>query len=133
MDAEVQKEEGHYCLPLPLKNNASLPNNRSQAYQRLNSLRRRFLKEETFSNKNKQFKTQMDKLIDKGYARTAKGTGPKGKTWYLPHHGVFNETKQKMRVVFGCGAECQGESLNKNLISGPDQTLKKFDMCCLST
>ena len=119
MDAEVQKEEGHYCLPLPLKNNVSLPNNRSQAYQRLNSLRRRFLKDETFFNNYKQF---MDELIDKGYARTAKGTGAKGKTWYLPHHGVFNETKQKMRVVFDCGEECQGESLNKNLISGPDLT-----------
>ncbi|XP_057313154.1 uncharacterized protein LOC130654559 [Hydractinia symbiolongicarpus] len=40
---------------------------------------------------------------------------------YIPHHGVYNENKPgKIRVVFDCGAEFDGVSINK--MSGPDLT-----------
>ena len=44
------------------------------------------------------------------------------KTWYLPHHGVISEnsTTTKVRVVFDGAAECDGTSLNKKLLRGPN-------------
>ena len=119
MDNDVSKEDGHYCLPLPIKGNPHLPNNRTQAYRRLSSLQRRFAKNPPFQLHYKKF---MEELLTNGYAREAQGEGPTGRTWYLPHHGVFSETKKKIRVVFDCGAEFKGESLNNHLISGPDLT-----------
>ena len=46
-----------------------------------------------------------------------------GKTWYIPHHGVYHPSKpEKIRVVFDCSAEFYGKSINKELLSGPDLT-----------
>ena len=43
------------------------------------------------------------------------------RTWYLPHHSVFNENKaSKMRIVFDAAGENNGISLNKVLLTGPD-------------
>lgn len=40
-----------------------------------------------------------------------------------PHHGVYHPRKPaKIRVVFDCSAEFQGESLNRHLLQGPDLT-----------
>ena len=64
----------------------------------------------------------MKDLLEKGYARKAKQSADPGKIWYLPHHGVYNENKEKIRVVFDCGAEYRGKTLNAELISGPDLT-----------
>ena len=37
--------------------------------------------------------------------------------------GVYHPKKpNKIRVVFDCAAECNGESLNKHLLQGPDLT-----------
>ena len=43
------------------------------------------------------------------------------KTWYLPHHPVVNPNKPgKVRRVANAGAKFRGQSLNSNLITGPD-------------
>ncbi|XP_071944867.1 uncharacterized protein [Antedon mediterranea] len=42
--------------------------------------------------------------------------------WYIPHHGVFNPHKPKLRVVFDCAARSQGIALNDVLIPGPTLT-----------
>ena len=44
-----------------------------------------------------------------------------GRTWYIPHHGVYHPKKNTLRVVFHCGAGYQGTSLNSELL-GPDLT-----------
>ena len=41
------------------------------------------------------------------------------RTWYLPHHGVINPNKAKVRVVYDAAAEYGGTSLNKQLLQGP--------------
>lgn len=38
--------------------------------------------------------------------------------WYVPHHSK----KGKLRVVFDCGAEYKGTSLNHHLLQGPNLT-----------
>ena len=52
----------------------------------------------------------MDDMLTKGYAKKSTPPAPLGKTWYIPHHGVFNPNKSgKIRVVFDCSAEVGGE------------------------
>ena len=46
-----------------------------------------------------------------------------GKTWFIPHHGVYHPHKPgKIRVVFHCSAKYKGKSLNDLLLKGPDLT-----------
>ena len=50
-------------------------------------------------------------------------TAVTGKTWYLPHHGVYHTNKPgKIRMVFDLSAEYKGTCLNKELLPGPDLT-----------
>ena len=39
-----------------------------------------------------------------------------------PHQGVLNPNKGKIRVVFDCSSQYKGNSINQNLLSGPDLT-----------
>lgn len=41
---------------------------------------------------------------------------------YIPHHGVYHPLKKKTRVVFDCGAEFKGVSLNSQLLQGLNLT-----------
>ena len=105
--AKIEKKiilvNGHYQLPLPFRNdNVELPNNREQAEQGARWIKKKFA--------SKQFKedfvTFMNDIIGKGYARKVPESSmkiEKGKTWYLPHHGVYHPHKpSKIRVVFDC-------------------------------
>ena len=68
----------------------------------------------------------MQALLDDGHAEQVPESELQradGKTWYLPHHGVYNPNKpSKIRVVFDCSATSRGTSLNDKLLSGPDLT-----------
>ena len=65
----------------------------------------------------------MNNLMRNGYVKKSTGSATKGKCWYIPRHGVYNENKpNKIRVVFDCSTEYQGRSLNNGLMSGPDLT-----------
>ena len=45
-----------------------------------------------------------------------------GRTWYQPHHGIYNRQKSKVRVVFDSSATFKGHSLNNKIRQGPDLT-----------
>ena len=48
---------------------------------------------------------------------------PVGRMWYIPHNGVYHPSKpRKIRVVFDCGAQITGRSLNQELLTSPDLT-----------
>ena len=65
----------------------------------------------------------MDDLLAKACAKKSISPAPLGKTWYILHHGVSNANKPgKIRVVFDCSAEVGEESVNRNLMTGPDLT-----------
>ncbi|XP_057290844.1 uncharacterized protein LOC130613498 [Hydractinia symbiolongicarpus] len=121
MKKETKYEDGHYILPLPLNDpEIILPNNRKQAERRLEQLKRRFKRNDKFFTDCKKF---MEDMITSGFAKQSDNPPPEGKTWYIPHHGVYNENKPgKIRVVFDCGAEFDEVSINKMLMSGPDLT-----------
>ena len=123
----TQLENGHYELPLPLKNpNVVLPNNRESAFRRLLQLKRRFLADGRYRD---DYVTFMETMIEKGFAERVKpGASSSPDTeqrnvWYIPHHGVYHPKKPtKIRVVFDCATEFKGESLNKHLLQGPNLT-----------
>ena len=119
-----QRDDGHFEIPLPLKNPAvKFPNNKSQAMSRLNKLRHRFEKDESYQ---KDYLAFMENIIESGYAERVPDkelSQDSGDVWYLPHHGVYHPKKpHKIRVVFDCSAEFKGESLNRHLLQGPDLT-----------
>ena len=120
MGKEAVKIDGHYQVPLPLKDEeAVLSDNKMAAMKRMQSLKKKFEKDEQLYN---QYRCFMSDLIDKGYARKCDKKGTEGKTWYVPHHAVFHPRKGKIRVVFDYSSQYKGTSINQNLLSGPDLT-----------
>lgn len=115
--------DGHYQIALPLKNpNVIMSNNKKVVEQRLKHLKRKLQRDPMF---HMEYNTFINGLLSKGYAERVPGTELEredGKVWYLPHHGVYHPTKQKLRVVFDCGATYKGQSLNEELLQGPDLT-----------
>ena len=64
MEREAVKIDGHYQLPLPLKDKELvLPNNRMAAINRMQSLEKRFERDEPFYSQYKCFMDDFDKRI----------------------------------------------------------------------
>ena len=112
----IRQTEGHYEIPLPFRQqNVKLPNNREQALKRLLWQKKKMTQNERYRS---DYVTFINDMIDKGYAEKV----PKeslnteiGKTWYVPHHGVYHPKKpEKIRVVFDCSATFGGTSLNEH-------------------
>ena len=118
MDQETVQVDNRYEVPLPLKStDVTFPNNKSAAMKRLNSLKRRFIRDKLF---HEMYKVFIDDMLQKGHARKVENEQV-GKVWYIPHHGETHPAKPgKVGVVFDCSAESGGISLNKQLIAGPD-------------
>ena len=84
----------------------------------MQQLKKRFQKDPVFFN---SYIKQIEELILKGYAKWSSSNLIKGKTWYLPHHGVKHASKpDKVRIVFDCSANPGRTSLNNKLLSGLD-------------
>ena len=117
MDREIVQVVNHYEVLLPLKStDVNFPNNKSAAMKRLNSLKRRFIRDKSF---HEMYKTFIDDMLLKGYARKAEN-GQVGKVRYT---GVTHQAEPgKVRAVFGCSTEFGRTSLNKQLIARPDLT-----------
>ena len=110
----------HFQLPLLWRHkNVFLPDNRAMAEKRLESLKRRFSKDESL---HKKYAGVMQDYIEKGFAERVRDDGKRNAcTWFLPHHPVMNPRKpDKIRVVFDCAARFMGVSLNDKLLQGPD-------------
>ena len=128
MEDSVKIVSGYYQVALPWRNQPPyLPNNRLAAEQRLQLLRKRFLRDEEFFQR---YKGTISDYITKGYAHRVpyEELYPTGKLlWNLPHHKVFHPHKpDKLRVVFDCAAKFRGTSLNDQLLHGPDLTNNLF-------
>ena len=120
----MKMKNKHYEFPLPFKNyNFVFPDNKAHAIQLLSSLERKLKRNTQFLADYSDF---MSKIMDKGYAERVPQSELQqniGRTWFIPHHGVYHPTRQgKIRVVFDCTATYQGVSLNNCLLQGPDLT-----------
>ena len=125
MKANIHRNDhGNWEMPLPFRHkDVKMPNNRSQAVNRLNGLIRTLRRKPQMEKDYMEF---MQKILDKGHASPVpledlKVKSPTGKVWYLPHFGVYHPKKPtQIRVVFDSSAEYSGVSLNKELLPGPD-------------
>ena len=131
-----KNKQGNWEMPLPFRSSdVSMPNNRSQAVNRLNSLLQSFKRKPQLE---KDYLAFMAKTLDRGHAarvppneltvneetnrEKSANTDRSGRVWYLPHFGVYHPKKpDQIRVVFNSSAQFQGVSLNKELLPGPDQ------------
>ncbi|XP_072046826.1 uncharacterized protein [Amphiura filiformis] len=102
--------------------NKKFPNNRQQAEVRAAHLKKRFSKNPEF---HADYKSVVNDMINKEYAQKVpeeEEIGESGRTWYIPHHGVYHPRKNKLRVVYDCAVNYMGHSLNKELLQGTDLT-----------
>ncbi|XP_064639787.1 uncharacterized protein LOC135495255 [Lineus longissimus] len=118
----ICKEDDHFQLAIPFKRETpGLADNYVMAERRLCMLGKRL---QSNPELYKKYSRGIRDLIDKGYAEmvpSEDAQGPEGRTWYLPHHPVFNEKKpDKCRIVFDCAAKFHGSSLNDMVLQGPD-------------
>ena len=78
----------------------------------------------------------MNKVMDSGYAervpeQEARNCTDGKSVWCIPHHGVYHPRKpNKIRVVFDCSTQYQGQSLNSQLLQGPDLTNNLTSVLC---
>ena len=125
MESNVHRNHhGNWEMPLPFRReDVKMPNNRSQAVNRLNGLIRTLRRKPQMEKDYIEF---MQKILDKGHASPVppgdfRAKSQSGKVWYLPHFGVYHPKKPtQIRVVFDSSAEYSGVSLNKELLPGPD-------------
>lgn len=82
----------------------------------------------------KDYNDFMQHIISSGYAERVPDDELSTKNtqvWYIPHHGVYHKKKPgKIRVVFDCSAVCDGQSLNQQLLQGPDLTNNLTGVLC---
>ena len=108
-------------LPLPLKWQYFLPDNKAAIYMRsrntLNKLRTQPVKLTACIE-------SMQKSLDAGYVEQISISNLSSTqdlpSWYLPIFCAEQESKNKFRLVYDAAAKCQGTSLNDVLLQGPD-------------
>ena len=97
----------------------NIPNNKFVAEKRLTYLRKKL---QSNAELHKKYTAAIQDYLESGYAKPLPVHAPDPPTgaWYIPHHGVLNPNKPKLRVVFDCAAQFRGKSLNDHLYQGPD-------------
>ena len=111
----LSKMMKHHCQIIDIKH-----------YNDWSTWKNKFQRNLTFCSQYKEF---MNTLMRNGYTKKSSDSTIEGKCWYIFCHGVYNESKpNKIRVVFYCSTECQGRSLNDELMSGPDLTNQIKDL-----
>lgn len=122
MESSAQLQNGHYTFQMPFKGkDVSMPNNLGVDMQCVCGLKRRLQKDASFE----EYNNFLADVISNGNAEEVPQhqlETPTGKVRYIPHHGVYHPRKGKLRVVFDCGAEYKGISLNIQLLQGPNLT-----------
>ena len=115
-------DDGHCELPLPLKEGfKGLSNNRNDAVRRMYHLKKRFDSPNGKDYKEEYIKFMKD-MIENGYAEKAPNDDnlkPDMTSTLITVEQDIQKRKKKLRIVFNCSQEYNGESLNKYLIQGP--------------
>ena len=120
LENTTQLIDGHYQVGLLWKENAKLPNNRWLAEKQLYQLNEKL-------SKNSQLKQMYEETLEKdllnGHVSKVYSDDEDSDSIasFLPHHPVTNENKPgKVRRVANASSFFQSQSLNSNLLKGPD-------------
>ena len=121
MQSSIRKEEGHYSVTIPFREDSALPDNRRLAEKRLASLAKKLEYDPTLKQR---YTDSIKSLIEKGHAEKVPQHlhGKEGMKWYIPHHRVINPNKSKIWVVFDGAAKYSGVSLSDKVLQGLDLT-----------
>ena len=108
-----------YEIGHPWKSDVNLPNNYYAALNRVRSLEKRLTRNHELKNK---FDETLTTDLQKQYVTpVVMQNPPPEKIWYLPTHPVDNRNKPgKVRRVANAASKYKNESLNSNLLAGPD-------------
>ena len=109
MQKSISEDEvGHYVMPLSFRDKKPiLCNYMAVAQKRLNQLKTKLDKNTKYKS---EYVTFMADIVEKDYAELVPDCDfNKDEAWYIPHHGVYNEQKGKLRIVFDCSSKCQGK------------------------
>ena len=108
-----------YEIGLPWKTDVQLPNNYYAALNRVRPLEKRLTRNPELK---KRFDETLTTDLEKQYVKpVVKQNPPPEKIWYLPTHPVKNPNKPgKVRRVANAASKYKNESLNSNLLAGPD-------------
>ena len=119
MENSICHNGERYQIGLPWKAAKKLQNNYFSAVSQLKSLQKRLQKDPGLNQKyNQTLQTDLDKNFVK---RVEMQAPPPESIWCLPHHPVINPNKPgKMRRFANAASKFGGESLNSNLLTGPD-------------
>ena len=83
------REDGHYEIPLPLKEESlKLPNNKESAITRISKFKHWFKRDPKY---REHYETFMEDTINNGHAEKVPPEElslNNGRIWYIPHHGV---------------------------------------------
>ena len=117
-DRETTKVNGHYMVPIPLKNpEEKIPNNVNVAKSMVSSLAKRLNKEGKYDRYDHEIKD----LLSQGYAEAipeSEISSDRHNVNYMSHHKV--EKGEKIRVVFNGKQKFLGKSLNDRCYQGPN-------------
>ena len=119
MENSICHNGERYQIGPPWKPVKKLQNNYFSAVSQLKSLQKRLQNDPGLNQKyNQTLQTDLDKNFVEPVEMQAP---PPESIWYLPHHPVNNPNKPgKVRRVANAASKFRGESLNSNLLTGPD-------------
>nr|XP_034836281.1 uncharacterized protein LOC117992679 [Maniola hyperantus] len=117
LEGTTRLVDGRWEVGLPWKDDESMPNSYPTAYRRLKSVEKKIYADKEYGDR---YRERINHLFINNYARQVDDPEPGNRTWYLPHFGVDNPNKKKLRVVFDAAAPSEGKNLNSYLLQGPD-------------
>ncbi|XP_073950071.1 uncharacterized protein [Choristoneura fumiferana] len=100
-----------------------MPDSYPNALKRLNGIERKMQKDTGYAQR---YAERVDHLFVNSFARELQDTRRTDRTWYLPHFGVDNVNKKKLRLVFDAADTTEGLCLNDYLHKGPDLLCSLF-------
>ncbi|XP_063827870.1 uncharacterized protein LOC135077263 [Ostrinia nubilalis] len=113
LEESASLRAGRWRVRLPC-----LPDAYPAALTRMKGIERKMCKDPGFA---KRYEERVNHLLENDYASELMDPATTtDRTWYLPHFGVDNPNKGKLRLVFDAACKVNGNSLNDYLLTGPD-------------
>ena len=118
-DGVRKNENNDIEIPIPVKADVKLPENKSAVYHRSKNTLERLKRDEDKLSKCIEI---MQKYIDRGHVEEVDpSTKPGPQVCYIPVFPIVNSKKGKLRLVFDSSARHLGVSLNDCLLQGADE------------
>lgn len=125
LDKTSKQVGDHWEVGLPWKDETvKMKDSYPTAFSRLQGVEKKMRMNTDFQAR---YRERVQHLFENNYAHPCSEPDvTSDRLWYLPHFGVDNPNKKKLRLVFDAAAKSQGYSLNDYLLQGPDLLISLF-------